>query len=77
MRLSDYRQYELKEGITRQITLCSLFLFMTGCTITGINNPLMDTSILQELPEDPEDPRRRLDEVVSTPSPLTSRHSAM
>jgi hypothetical protein len=76
MRLSDYRHYELREGITRQITLGSLFLFMTGCTITGINNPLTDTNILQELPEDPENPLHRLDEVVSTPSPLASHHSA-
>jgi hypothetical protein len=76
MRLSDYRQYELKEGITRQLTLASLFLALTGCAITGNNNPLTVTAMLQELPEDPEDSRHRSNQDSSTPSPQSSRQSA-
>jgi len=43
MRLSDYRHNEPKPGLTRQVMLGSLFLYLTGCNLTGINNPLQYT----------------------------------
>lgn len=46
MRLADYRHNEPKPGLTRQVMLGSLFLYLTGCTITGINNQLSDTQLL-------------------------------
>jgi outer membrane biogenesis lipoprotein LolB len=46
MRLSDYRHHEPKPGLTRQVMLGSLFLYLTGCTLTGINNQLSNTELL-------------------------------
>jgi hypothetical protein len=46
MRLSDYRNNEPKPGLTRQVLLGSLFLHLTGCALTGINNPLIERDLL-------------------------------
>ena len=54
MRLSDYRQQELKPGLTRQLMLGSLFLYLTGCIITGINNPIPVAAYPLELSADPD-----------------------
>jgi hypothetical protein len=40
MRLSDHRQNEPGAALTRQVMLGDLFLHLTGCNITGGNNPL-------------------------------------
>jgi hypothetical protein len=61
MRLSDYRQNEPKGVITRQVILGSLFLYLTGCNITGINNPLPDGTQPQESP---------LDQLMTIPQPV-------
>ena len=54
MRLSDYRQQELKPGLTRQLMLGSLFLYLTGCNITGSNNPIPVAAYPLELSADPD-----------------------
>jgi hypothetical protein len=54
MRLSDYRQQELKPGLTRQLMLGSLFLYLTGCNITGDNNPIPVSAYPLEFSTDPE-----------------------
>ncbi len=55
MRLSDYRNHEPKPGLTRQVMLGSLFLYLTGCTITGINNQLSNTELLWNAQGEPDE----------------------
>lgn len=65
MRLSDYRQNEPKAGLTRQVMLGSLFLYLTGCNITGINNPLSEPALFQE-------PAEVMDELTRKPASATA-----
>jgi len=55
MRLSDYRNNEPKPGLTRQVMLGSLFLYLTGCTLTGINNQLSNTELLWDAQAGPDE----------------------
>ncbi|MBN2258667.1 MAG: hypothetical protein JW704_12775 [Anaerolineaceae bacterium] len=66
MRLSDYRQYEPKAGIKRQASLERLFLYLTGCNITGVNNSLPPAPLLQVIPLEAEEPAARSSSIYPT-----------
>jgi hypothetical protein len=55
MRVTSSRKHSLEVNINRQIVLGRMFLYLTGCNITGVNNPVPATAYAKGSSGDPSD----------------------